>query len=271
MAGPTSDTITDSGYIKAAEVQAKDIRKGGYEDAAVIAALALWQRFAAKTINDMQDEIAQSSIKISEELLDHYKKYWPYEKAFVDEMFSTEKPKENYLATANIFQQFTNQATDYGGTAWIDYMESKCDPVSACMDARWLRLAGASAVDAANFGLRTEEAWTRAKIDRWYSRRKAALSLGRGVLEEMVSFQGAYNIAGATTGEFIGNSINKLGEAAGYAFKGPGMFDSWGSMNKQTTTQEAIMPNVSYQKPAPQPTQVQENIDIFPYSDRLVK
>src|SRR5699024_1617296 len=164
----------------------------------IIAALATWQRFASTSVTELQDEIADGNVTMSEELLEHYKHFWPQEKAFVDEMFSETKPDENYIPIALTFSEYMEDAMTVGRSLWHQYLEARCETPSLCLDSRWRRIAGINSADAQNYALRQEESRTRALTDRWYSRRKAALALGKGVLDNMASFTSVYCSAGNT-------------------------------------------------------------------------
>lgn len=210
--------VSNAGYITAAWSQADAIVEEAAVNAAIAAALALWQRRSSEAIANMQEEIAKRQVSLAEKLHDHAKQFWAEEKEYVDDAFNNPKKTENYFGTADGWKELTQRALSEGRFMWLTQMRAQCLPPSRCDDARWKRFGGLFTADSMSFAARQEEIRTQALNDQRYAQQYAALAMGKGILGDSLSFQNAAGSSGLAAGGALAGLINTAAGALGFAF-----------------------------------------------------
>lgn len=208
--------IGNGDYINAARKQATAIRNQAHAEAALNIALALWQRNSSKSIASMQQAIAKRNIKLSQELFDHAKKFWPCQKAVVDLAFGETKATIQGDALAAQYRNFGRMSSRSGEDSWLRDAERHCVEVTECDTARWKRFESALDADLVSFGDRQAEARAQSLNDRRYDRQLAALGLGKGIIRNVASFADVHGVAGLSAASLLGAAINSGTEAVGY-------------------------------------------------------
>lgn len=220
--------ISNGAYITAAEDQASAIRNQAITDTLIYAALALWQRNSATSIANMQNEIADRQLKLAEAVHDHAKKFWPYEKAIVDDAFAMNKQTPQYGALSAQWAAIADDSLRTARTDWLQVMRDRCLAPTKCEAARWDRVAQTSRADIISFADRQAEARAEALNDQRYSIQYSALGLGHGILNEINSYSDLSGYAGMSAGGILANSINSGLEALGY-YRTRNDAPGWGS------------------------------------------
>lgn len=203
--------VSCDGYTKAAEEQAKAIRTQWMVDIGVQLALATWSRYSSNMVTGLQHATADRQIKMSEEILDHAKKFWPKEADFVNDAFSNPKTDPQYCATSLAWGGKMDADMGEARADYIDVMSDMCQPVSRCMDARWNRMAAVRSADVRNYALRQEENRAQALNDQRYSWQYSALALGQGKLQDVLNFQDLAGISGANAAGMLTKGMALLG------------------------------------------------------------
>lgn len=203
--------VTCDGYIKAAEEQAKAIRTQWMVDIGVQLALATWSRYSSNMVTGLQHATADRQIKMSEEILDHAKKFWGKEADFVNDAFSNPKTDPQYCSTSASWGGKLDADMSDARSDYIDTMADMCQPVSRCMDARWNRNAFVRSADVRNYALRQEENRAQALNDQRYSWQYSALALGQGKLQDVLNFQDVAGISGANAAGMLSKGMALLG------------------------------------------------------------
>lgn len=210
--------VTNAAYVVAAREQAEAIVREATINAAISAALALWQRNSSESMANMQEEIAKRQVEMAERIHDHAKKFWPEEKEYVEEKFNKPKYTPQYFPTSEGWKQLSNDALTTGRDGWVRQMRSMCLPPTRCDDARWKRFAGMLNADTMSFAARQEEIRENAFNDQRYSDQYAALAMGKGILRETISFQQAAGSSGLAAAGTLTSLINTAAGALGFAF-----------------------------------------------------
>jgi hypothetical protein len=215
MASRKIACIEDAQYVAAATAQAASITNEAYVWAAIQLALMVAQRTVNTAISDMQEELADRRMKLAEEILEHAKKTWVKEKAFVDEMMAEAKAVTGY----GITQSMLNEMDRVEGIA-IEGVGQRLArfglEVGACDDARTRRGLATARADLVSHTMRSEEARTEMLNTRRYSRQVAAVALGRGTLQNAMSMGGLGNAGDAVRGSLI-RTINSGMSLWGYS------------------------------------------------------
>ena len=215
MASRKIACIEDAQYVAAATAQAASITNEAYVWAAIQLALMVAQRTVNTAISDMQEELADRRMKLAEEILEHAKKTWVKEKAFVDEMMAEAKAVTGY----GITQSMLNEMDRVEGIA-IEGVDQRLArfglEVGACDDARTRRGLATARADLVSHTMRSEEARTEMLNARRYSRQVAAVALGRGTLQNAMSMGGLGNAGDAVRGSLI-RTINSGMSLWGYS------------------------------------------------------
>jgi hypothetical protein len=215
MASRKIACIEDAQYVAAATAQAASITNEAYVWAAIQLALMVAQRAVNTAISDMQEELADRRMKLAEEILEHAKKTWVKEKAFVDEMMAEAKAVTGY----GITQSMLNEMDRVEGIA-IEGVDQRLArfglEVGACDDARTRRGLATARADLVSHTMRSEESRTEMLNARRYSRQVAAVALGRGTLQNAMSMGGLGNAGDAVRGSLI-RTINSGMSLWGYS------------------------------------------------------
>ena len=215
MASRKIACIEDAQYVAAATAQAASITNEAYVWAAIQLALMVAQRAVNTAISDMQEELADRRMKLAEEILEHAKKTWVKEKAFVDEMMAEAKAVTGY----GITQSMLNEMDRVEGIA-IEGVGQRLArfglEVGACDDARTRRGLATARADLVSHTMRSEESRTEMLNARRYSRQVAAVALGRGTLQNAMSMGGLGNAGDAVRGSLI-RTINSGMSLWGYS------------------------------------------------------
>lgn len=230
--------VSNSDYRSAANRQASAIVEQATVDAAIQVALALWQRNTSRDIANMQEEIADRQMKLAEAIQEHAEKFWPREKALVDDTFGEQRATENYAAASAGRNALAIEALSQAHRDWLAEARLQCMSPTRCEDARFNRMSMLTRTDAMSHAVRHEEARTQEINDRRYERQYKVLGIGRGRLSEVRGFQGAYLRAGGSSSAMLTSSINSAMDLYGYsrARNNPGQWgygtairETWGA------------------------------------------
>lgn len=224
--------VTNGAYISVARDQADAIRSSARIETAINTALALWQRNSSASVANMQEEIAKRQRKLADYIHEHAKKFWPYEKAFVDDAFGVSKTSPPYAALAAQWGALSKDSLRKGKTDWLAEAKRRCLSPTRCEGARWDREAQRARTDVLSFADRHAEARAEALNDMRYSRMYAALALGRGQLNNVASFESIMGSVGMNAAHMLSNSISSGLELLGYATTRRS-FDGWGQGARQ--------------------------------------
>lgn len=208
--------ITDQGYIDAANKQADAIVQQAAEAAAITVGIAFAQRTAGNRIAGMQEEIAKRQVKLAEAIHDHAKKYWPAEKALVDDAFGLTKAEPQYVAMSASWSQMTRDSLARAKTDWIKTAKEICTYPTRCETARWDRFAQNARADMISFANRQAEGRAETLNDRRYNWQYSALGLGRNILSNISSYQDIAARSGDSAAAILAGSINSGLTALGY-------------------------------------------------------
>ena len=200
--------ISNSAYRSAAGNQASAIVEQAYVDTAIQVALALWQRNTSRDIANMQNEIADRQMRLAEAIQEHAEKFWPHEKALVDDAFGEQTVEPQYTATGLAWKELAVEALADGRADWLATARQQCMPPDRCEDARFHRSAQLACADMLSFAARTEEARAQEINDRRYERQYKVLNIGSGLLSTVVGFQASSLRAGGAASRMLGSAIN---------------------------------------------------------------
>src|SRR5699024_5912112 len=153
------------------------ITRQAIADTAMQVALALWQRNSSASIVNMQTEIADRNTRLAENVHAHAKKFWPAERALVDDAFNEGKANPQYDGTSLAWAAIADSSLRTGRETWLQTMREWCLPPTRCEDSRWRRNAELICADVISFADRQEEARADILNDRRYSRQYAALGM----------------------------------------------------------------------------------------------
>lgn len=233
--------ITNEDYVEAAKKQASAIKTAAYVDTAIQAAFALWQRNSSLSIANMQNEIAKRNIKLAEAVHAHAKKFWPFEKAIVDDAFAENKATPQYGALSATWGSIMDDTLRRGRTDWLAEMRQRCLAPTKCEAARWDRVAQQAKADIISFADRQAESRAETLNDLRFARQLAALALGKGILNTVQSYQELSGTIGLNAGRMLEGSINSGLQALGY-YTTRTQFDGWGQGAQQTLTRMPYQP-----------------------------
>lgn len=208
--------VSNAAYKKAAQDQANAIRSAATIEAGLAVAALVAQTLLAGKVFALQKEIADRQLKIARDIHEHAKKFWPEEKALVEDAFAEAKHVTDYNRTTPLWSGIVNDTMERSMRRWIAEAKTNCTPPRACDYARWNRFAKIGDADISTFGYRVEEARTDILNDRRYARQYAVLGMGRGLMTRVAGY---YQLAGATgvsNGQMLAETINSGIAAVGY-------------------------------------------------------
>lgn len=208
--------ITNEAYETAAREQRKAIITQASIDAAIQIVVALWQRKSSSSIANMQQEIADQQIALAEEVEAHAEIFWPEEKELVDDTFGQARVTTNYTSMMAEFGGLAQSSLQDGRQQWITRMRAMCMAPSRCEDARWQRNAALLNSDLQNYAARQDESRTQILNDRRYARQYAVLGMGRGSLQEFLSYQRIGGAIATNAGNMLVATVNSALQAYGY-------------------------------------------------------
>ena len=211
-----SACISNTAYTQAAARQAAAIINQAATNAAIQVALALWQRNSSSSIANMQNEIADSNMRLAEAVAAHAAKFWPEEKELVDDIFGEAKVTTEYTGLSAAWGSMLEKSLSEGRGVWIDTMTDMCLRPTRCEDARWQRNAQLNRADILSYAARQDEARTEILNERRYERQKAALELGRGKVPALVSYQNIARVNGLAASGALDQMVSSALYAYGY-------------------------------------------------------
>lgn len=208
--------ISNAGYVQAAKDQAEAIKNKALADTLIFTALALWQRNSSSSVASMQNEIAKRQTKLAKDIDAHARKYWPYEKAYVDDAFGLAKVKPQHDSLSSAWSAIADDTLRKGRSDWIAEMKSRCLTPSPCEVARWDRNAQKARADLISHADRQAESRAEIINDLRYARQLSALALGRGLASTVASYQDIAGTLGVNARASLTGTINSGLEALGY-------------------------------------------------------
>lgn len=229
MPGVGFNCVASAGYLASAIAQGSAIGAMGILDVAIFKAVSEYERNSRKSISNWQDQLANRNLKLAQDVHEHFKKFWTYEKDIVVDAFSEPEHVAPYLQTEADFKDLADM-TFYSLRFDKDrMMRQLCLSENDCDKARWNRKKGKFVSDVRNFGLRKAEVIAESLNDVRFSRQYSALGLGRNILGSITDYNKAASVVGANAGSILMNSINSGLEALGYAQGGvENLAMSWG-------------------------------------------
>lgn len=204
-------------YAAAASAQAGAITKAAIADAAVSVAIMLWQKNTRKKILKDQNDLADRQVKLAEQVHAHEEKFWPKEKDFLYEFFSEPKHETDYVSLPSQWVALAKQSMTLGRSDWLREMERRCLNPTRCEDARWKREDMRNRSDMMTFADRHSEARTNALNDNRYSKQYSALSLSKGLMNEIAGYTVAMGTARGAANNILMDSVNSVSNLVGYA------------------------------------------------------
>lgn len=229
--------ISDSDYTDAATNQKEAMIAHATADAAIAVAMALWKRNASGSIADMQNEIANRQITLAEQIHDHAKNFWPYEKAAVDDAFGLGKAVAPYDALSTSWASYSDNIHQIYSSALDNALSDKCISLTSCERANWTRNRQKDRAQVIYFADRQAEGRMDALNDVRYAEQYAALGLGREHLADVPSFQAVAGKTGNQARGILLDSIGSAWEAYGFYRRGT---DQWGSRIEQRWAEQGI-------------------------------
>ena len=272
MSFPTC--VTDIAYATAGTQQAVSISVQGAVDIAIQVALALWQRNASKSINNMQIGMADLQMRMAEEVQAHAVQYYPAEAALVSDAFGEAKAVTTYNGLAGEWGTLLSESMEAGRQTWLEVLDDACLAPDLCEDARWQRNGQLAQADILSYAARQDESRTQILNDRRYARQLAALGLSTGQLADAISYQKIGNFSGQVASDMLIGTVNSALQAYGYypmrdppvAGWGAGIAQSWGfvrtpppvaqvvsNVQREALEQPRVMPPVIDYSPQRQP------------------
>lgn len=186
MASIKIECINDAAYVKAAQEQADSIESEAESWAAIQIALLVAQVTSSSYIADKQAELADRRYTMAKEAVEHAKKTWSYEQAFVQDTMG-EAVHQPLYATAQIVMQETDRMEDLALEETEKHLTRLGMTVGACDDTRMKRGMAVARTDLVAHSMRSAEARAFMLNDRRYSRQLTAVGLGRGKLRDAVA------------------------------------------------------------------------------------
>lgn len=237
-------SVSNKAYIEASEDQANAMRLQAGIDAAITAALYLWQRNASGSISDMQAQTSKRYQNLANQLHDHAKKFWPYEKEYVDDAFGLAHNDPQYSALSNTWASFLDTSNESHKKRLNETLALKCLATSTCEEVTWKRNYQLSRAGLISFADRHAENRADALNDQRYARQYAALKLGRGHLETAESYAAISGAAGLNRAQILTDTFDSAWTAYGLYRR---RTDNWGSDISQfweiRQRADATMPN----------------------------
>lgn len=219
-------TISSAAYVQASKNQASAMRWHAGIDAAITAAIYLWMRNANSSVADMRAEISRRYQKLADMVHDHAKKFWPYEKSFVDDAFGLTKQDPQYSALSASWADIFDKTSEACRNRLRETLALKCLVASACENAAWKRNQQLSRSGMLTFADRQAEGRADTLNDQRYAYQYAALGLGRGHLADTQSYA-------SLAGQVGQNRRNMLLGTIESAWTTYGLYrrrtDNWGS------------------------------------------
>jgi hypothetical protein len=225
-----SACVTDPAYVIAAAAKAKAILVQGATDVAIQVGIALWQRNASKSINNMQTDLADQQMKLAERVHAHAILFWPEEAELISDVFGEARAEAVYglgIGWGTIAADALAQAR----LVWLETSRQECFTPDRCDDARWQRNAAMNEADTRTYGFRQAEARKEILNDRRYARQLAALGLGRGLANTLVSYQGVSQYSGLSASGILEGGINSALRVFGFERYRNTEGDGWASQS----------------------------------------
>lgn len=220
------ECIDDAAYIKEAEDQAASIRQEATTWTAIQSALFLAQRNVSSHIADKQAELAQRRYNMAKEALEHAKKTWPFEQAFVQDAMG-EGVHQPVYAPAQIMVQEVDRVEALAAEETEKHLTRLGMTVGACDDARMKRGMAIVRTDLVANAMRSAEARAFMLNERRYSRQLGAVGMGKGKLQNAVALGRIGDMQDGARGSLIrtinsgmalwGYSANRWTHGANYA------------------------------------------------------
>lgn len=228
--------ITNSDYENAADKQADAIRDQASKDVKIQIAILAARLYVSAKITSMIEDIAKRRLALAEAVHEHAKKFWPYEKNLVDDVFALQEQDPNYQANRGQWTYFTASSLEKAKDAFEKGLARQCLSQSTCGRVRWAREKARFKADTTSYAYRRSEARAEALNDQRYSKQYAALGLGRGLLGVVESYQNLAGATGLSSAHMIVDSINSGLTAYGY-YRTRNAGDHWGA----GATQQALV------------------------------
>lgn len=207
-------SVTNVGYTGGAIAQQASAVYEATKWAVIYAAVMRWQRNTNGQLTDIRAKLAQRRVVLAENVLDHAKKTWAAERAFVTDTLAARTHKPAYgtvYAVRGIVERTWAEADRQ-----LDYFAMKTGtPVTRCDDIRVSNGMAAADVDLEANAMRAAEARALQLDDRRFDRQRVALGLGRGKLQSALSMA---QLAGGreTSRRFVEGTINSALGLWGY-------------------------------------------------------
>lgn len=218
--------IGDSAYVQAAQDRADAMRFHASMDVAIQSVLYLWRRKASSSISDMQNEIAKRQTRLAEEITEHAKKFWPYEKAMVDDAFGLSKATAQYAALSLSWAAYADTDQQAYKAKLNEELSICCLNPNKGERAVWDRNRQLGRANVMSFADRIAEGRMDKLNTIRFAKQYAALGLGRKHLANVPSFMSLGGAARAHTSQLLLGLVNSGMEAYGYYRRGT---DYWGS------------------------------------------
>ena len=217
--------VSDSAYKTGATDQGNAMVAWATVDAAIMTALALYKRSTQTSIANMQEALAKRQVALAEKVHEHAKQFWPYEIAFVNDMFGIAKTDPPYTALSASWADFLDKSHQAYRSKLVETLNDRCVYLTACETANWNRNRQADRASIISFADRQAEGRADTMDDYRFAWQYAALGLGNGVLSDVSSYQQLAGIAGSNARGLLWDSINNGLEAFGFYRRGT---DRWG-------------------------------------------
>ena len=221
-----ANCIDDAAYTQAATDMADAMRMHATADAAIYVALSLWKRKSSSSISDMQDEIAKRQVALAEQIHDHAKKFWPYEKAAVDDAFGAGKATAPYDALSTSWSAWSDNIHQMYAAALDDTLSDRCISLTSCERTNWTRNRQRDRAQVIYFADRQAENRMDVLNDARYADQYAILAIGKGHLANVGSYQKLAGATGMAARDILLDSIGSAWEAYGFYRRGT---DQWGN------------------------------------------
>lgn len=211
----TPTYINDTAYVAAATQHANSIYADAVAWTAIQIAIMIGKRLISSSINDMREELAKRRVVMAEEVLAHAKEFWPKEIVFLQRTMAEAKYSADYSAI-DTDKAFADSAMNDMVTELDSVLENAGISSTQCMDNRTHRLLALGRTDITSHAMRAAEARALTLNDRRFSRQKAVLAMGRGVLQEAVTFGNLAGKARYAISDTLINTLNSAGSLWGY-------------------------------------------------------
>lgn len=226
MASIKIECINDEAYKAAAQKQADSIREEATTWAAIQIALLVAQQSTSSHIADQQANLAKRRYDMAKEAVEHAKKTWPFERAFVQDTLG-EGVHQPVYSPAQIMLQETDRVEDLALEDTEKHLARLGMTIGTCDDARMKRGMAVARTDLVAHSMRSAEARAFMLNERRYSRQLTAVGMGRGKLQSAVALGRIGDGQEAVRGSLIrtinsgmalwGYSANRWTHGANYA------------------------------------------------------